>query len=61
MIAAPHIALHDDGSLTVRFNPRHVSVIESRDRTSQGSLCDRIAEQLFVSQVVSLTKPEAVR
>jgi hypothetical protein len=55
---APHVVLHDDGSLTVRFTAEQRKVIESRDRCSQGSLCDRMAEQLFVSQVVQLTRTE---
>ena len=56
---APVATLHPDGSLTVRYSPEQRKVIESRDRTSQGSMCDRISEQLFVAQCVQLTKAEA--
>lgn len=57
----PHLILHDDGSLTVRFSPEHVPVIEAGDRDSQAELFDRIAEQTFVRRCIDLTKPEAVR
>lgn len=60
-MTAPHVVLHSDGTLTVRFTQEQRKVIESRDRCSQGSLCDRIAEELFVAQCVQLTASETVR